>query len=81
MLREVPNVERRVQTLRLEHGEMASDLNAILATLRELDDSNPKEIESVERGVRALVEMLRHHEIEEQHLVQRTYYRVYGGGD
>jgi hemerythrin-like domain-containing protein len=81
VLREVPNVERRVQTLRLEHGEMASDLDAILATLRELDDSNREAIESVQRGVRTLVETLRHHEIEEQHLVQRTYYREHGGGD
>ena len=81
VLREVPNVERRVQTLRLEHGEMASDLDAILDKLREMDLADREAIESVGRGVRTLVETLRHHEIEEQHLVQRTYYREYGAGD
>lgn len=79
VLREVPNVQRRVQTLRLEHGEMASDLDAVLDTLKELDLSDQEAIESIGLGVRTLVETLRHHEIEEQHLVQRTYYREYGG--
>lgn len=79
VLREVPNSQAQVERLREEHGNIERRIDALLAELDELDDVTGAE--ALQGRVMEVTEVLAQHETEEQHLVQRTYYREYGAGD
>lgn len=81
VLREVPNAEGRVATLRREHDQMARELDRIVGMLESWERPQAAGVRGVRTRIRTLLEGLERHERAEQHLLQRTYYREYGAGD
>lgn len=77
VVREVPNSQQHVAKLRHEHADLERRLDTVIAELGELE--KPERAEAIQRKVAVLTEILVKHETDEQHLVQRTYYREYGG--
>lgn len=77
VLAKVPNSQSKVEALRDEHDNIERRLDTVLDDLERLeatDDPGP-----IQQQVEDLTNLLVQHETEEQHLVQRTYYREYGG--
>lgn len=81
VLREVPNAEGQVATLRREHDQMARELDRIVGSLESWERPQAAGVRGVRTRIRVLLEGLERHERAEQHLLQRTYYREYGVGD
>ena len=79
VLREVPNSQRQVQTLKREHTEIEEALDQVLVDLGKLEDAG--DTERINERIEAMTLQLVNHETTEQHLVQRAYYREYGAGD
>lgn len=79
VLREVPNSELSVQTLRQEHREIRSAMAAVLADLGGTRQGDEADVRRIRSAVEGITSALHHHEVNEQHLIQRTYYRDFGG--
>ena len=79
MLREVPNSEVSVQTLKQEHADVRSALASVLGDLGATRHGDDSDVGRIRRAVQGILSTLRHHELSEQQLIQRTYYREYGG--
>jgi hemerythrin-like domain-containing protein len=81
VLREVPNSEASVRTLKQEHGEIKSAMAALLGDLGATRHGGEDDVRRIRTAVQGITSTLHHHELSEQQLIQRTYYREYGGGD
>jgi len=81
VLRKVPNSEISVQTLKQEHGDVKSSLATVLGDLGATRHGDQGDVTRIRKAVQAILSTLHHHELSEQQLIQRTYYREYGGGD
>jgi len=79
VLHEAPHSEHVVKQLRSEHGELALLIDDIMAQIKSMGQKNPAKIEQARLALNGLVDMLRQHEEEEHRLLQRTYFREYGG--
>lgn len=75
----VPNSDLQVKELLAEHREMEEALDRILGTLKDMSERNEDKLGRLKDQVGGLVTTINSHEITEQHLIQRTYYRDYGG--
>ena len=75
----VPNSDPQVQELLAEHREMEQALDRILGTLKEMSVGDEDKLDRLKNQVGELVTTINSHETTEQHLIQRTYYRDYGG--
>lgn len=79
VLREAPHSEHTVEQLRAEHGELSLLMDDIMAQVKSMAQKSAKQLEQVRVALNGLVDLLRHHEEEEHRLLQRTYFREYGG--
>lgn len=79
VLREAPHSERTVKHLKDEHGEFALQIDGIMAEIKTMQKKNPTELEKIRNALDQLFELLKRHEEEEHRLLQRTYFREYGG--
>ncbi len=79
VLREVPNSQREVRGLRREHKDIEKTLDDVLLDLGKLEST--ADTERINQRIEAVTLRLVNHETNEQHLVQRAYYREYGAGD
>lgn len=79
VLHEAPHSESLVQQLRSEHAELSLLIDDIMAQVKSMRQKSPAQSEQVRLALNNLVDMLRRHEEEEHRLLQRTYFREYGG--
>lgn len=75
----VPNSDLQIKGLLAEHREMEEALDRILGTLKEMNERDEDKLDRLQNQVGELVTTINSHETTEQHLIQRTYYRDYGG--
>ena len=54
---------------------------ALLGDLGSTRHGDEGDVRRIRSAVEGITSTLHHHEVNEQHLIQRTYYREYGGGD
>lgn len=79
VLRDVPNSEISVQTLKREHAEVRSALASVLGDLGATRHGGDNDVKRIRTAVQSILSTLHHHELSEQQLIQRTYYRDFGG--
>lgn len=79
VLRVAAHEARKINELKGEHDEMIDLLDEILNNFKELSDKDAARLESIRSQLNELIQMLREHENDENNLLQRTYYREYGG--
>ena len=77
--RRVPNSEPQVQGLLDEHRQMEGTLDRVLTTLKGMQDRDEKMLSRLQNEIDEFVSTIMEHESTEQHLLQRSYYRDYGG--
>lgn len=76
-----PQSERKVKELKMEHSEIIADLDRILVRLKNMQGKDDKRLQEIRVALNDLTATLRQHETEEHELLQRAYYREYGGAD
>ncbi len=74
-----PQSFNKVEELKAEHEEIASDLERITATIRGMRERNSETLQTVRSDLNDIITVLRKHESDENQLIQRAYYREYGG--
>ncbi|MFQ5500660.1 MAG: hemerythrin domain-containing protein [Candidatus Zixiibacteriota bacterium] len=74
-----PQSLRKVDDLKAEHEKIAADLDRLTATMRAMRERNSEVLQSVRSDLNEIIVALRKHESEENQLIQRAYYREYGG--
>ncbi len=79
VLRVAAHEEHKISTLKSEHAKMIILLDAVLNSFKDLQTRDPARLEKIRVSVNELIHILREHENEEHNLLQRTYYREYGG--
>ncbi|HEX9652199.1 MAG TPA: hemerythrin domain-containing protein [bacterium] len=79
LLRVAAHEEHKINELKNEHDKMIALLDEILNSFKELQAKDSARLEKSRTSVNELIQMLRKHENEEHNLLQRTYYREYGG--
>jgi hypothetical protein len=77
VLKEEPRLAPEAQELLNEHGQLAQALNGLI---QEVSGAGSLE-EAVRDRVRAWVKQVRHHEAQENHIVQEAYYSGGATGD
>lgn len=77
--RMIPNSDAQVNDLLDEHRQMEFTLDRILEILKSLRERNDQELSRLQRKVSELASTIMEHESTEHHLLQRSYYRDYGG--
>ena len=75
----VPNSDPQVKKLLAEHREMEGVVDGILAQLKSMVEEDDGELGRLRLNIENLVSTILDHESTERHLIQRTYYRDYGG--
>lgn len=75
----VPHSEPQVNDLLDEHRQMEFILDRILEILKAMRKRDDEELGRLQRKISTLASTTREHETTEQHLLQRSYYRDYGG--
>jgi hypothetical protein len=79
VIRLAPHSERKVKHLKNEHAHIVLALDNIIARLKSLRFTETECLKSLHDSIDELMLTLRQHEEEEHTLMQRTYYREYGG--
>jgi hemerythrin-like domain-containing protein len=74
-----PHSEGKVRQLRNEHAQIILTLDDILACLKNIKYTESERLKAIRENIDELVANLRQHEEDEHRLMQRTYYREYGG--
>jgi len=76
-----PREVRRVEKLKMDHEVIIADLDRLLVRLKNLEQKDVKRLKEIRSGLHELMSTLRQHETEEHVLLQRAYYREFGGAD
>lgn len=76
-----PQFELKVNQLRDDHDRIAVGLDRLTSQLKRMQKIDPSRIERIRAGLAGIMTDLREHENEEHILIQRAYYREFGGGD
>ncbi len=79
VLRVAAHEERKINELKSEHDQMIALLDETINIFKEMQARDPARVETIRARVNDLIHILREHENEEHRLLQRTYYREYGG--
>ncbi|RMD63612.1 hypothetical protein D6833_05450 [Candidatus Parcubacteria bacterium] len=74
-----PQSERKVAELKKEHEAIIEDLSGLIARLKKMTEHDRGNIEQLRSDLDDLICNLHRHENEEHILMQRAYYREYGG--
>ncbi len=74
-----PHSERQVAGLKEEHNAISSSLDSILAKLKAMAEHNVESLEGIRTDLAGVFAVLREHENTEHQLMQRAFYREYGG--
>jgi hypothetical protein len=74
-----PHSEGKVNHLKDEHSKMVTDLDGILLLLKDMHDQDTSSLKQINEQIGSLMSDLHSHEEEEHILMQRAYYREYGG--
>ena len=74
-----PHSEHKVKHLKDEHNKMVTDLDTILMSLKNMNIKDTSGLAGVNEQISSLMDNLHSHEEEEHILLQRAYYRDYGG--
>ncbi len=81
VVKEAPHLAREVDALKVEHGAVKSELDAILWELKEMPVKDEARLAEIRRALEAMMMRLREHERREQVLMQKAFYREYGAQD
>lgn len=74
-----PESCNKVEQLRREHHQFTAALDKLIETLRAMPNQDQAMIQKLRMELSDLIVALRDHENEEHRLIQKAYYRVYGG--
>ena len=77
--RQVPNSDPQVNELLEEHREMELTMDRVLVTLKAMRERDDQELTRLQQEIDEFISTALEHETTEQHLLQRSYYRDYGG--
>lgn len=78
ILSEAPEAMNKVKKLEAEHGQIISNVDGILADLKEMQQKEISRFEEVRNRVTQLLTTVRNHEEAENDLIQKVYYQEYG---
>jgi hemerythrin-like domain-containing protein len=78
ILSESPEAMNQVKKLEAEHGQIVSELDAILADLKKIHEKEMPKLEDIRSRVIQLMTTIRNHEAAENELIQTVYYQEYG---
>lgn len=81
VLNVAPHSAGKVNQLKDEHDQIILDLDDILAKLKSMQEKDLSELENIRTSLNEIISDLRKHENEEHILLQRAYYREFGGAD
>ncbi|MFQ5605310.1 MAG: hemerythrin domain-containing protein [bacterium] len=79
VLNVAPQAERQVQQLKAEHEQISAQLDEVLAELKEMPEKDAKSLDTIRTKLNDIMNTIRKHENEEHKLLQKAYYREYGG--
>jgi hypothetical protein len=79
VLRRASHEERKLVELKAEHKQILALLEEILGSLKDVSAKDVAQLQHIRARANELIQILREHENEEHRLLQRTYYREYGG--
>ncbi len=74
-----PHCEHHVDQLRDEHENIDARIDEILKDLKQMAVMDVKKIRGIRTRIGEIMTALRDHESQEQRLIQKAYYREYGG--
>ena len=75
----VPNSNPQIKSLLEEHKEMERSMDQILASLKAMHERDEQALTRLQEKIEEFARTILDHETTEQHLLQRSYYRDYGG--
>ncbi len=81
VLEAAPHTSREVQELKDEHQSLIRRLDEFLAVLKAMEHKDPEKLQTLRIELDDMVSQLRRHENREHILMQKAYYREYGGDD
>ncbi|MCG8606447.1 hypothetical protein MJD09_15870 [bacterium] len=81
VLEAAPQSEMKVTQLKREHEYIITSLDRLTSDLKEIQEMEPTRLEGVRNGINDIMKSLRDHETEEHMLMQRAYFREFGGAD
>lgn len=78
ILSEAPETVNQIKKLEAEHSQIVSELDDILADLKEMHEKEIPKLEDIRNRVTQLMSTIRNHETAENNLIQKVYYQEYG---
>lgn len=78
VLKVEPFAEHKIRLLKAEHEQIIRNLDEILTVLNNMHEKDSQRLNKIKLELNDLVTTLYQHEIEENNLIQKAYYREYG---
>jgi len=79
VLKVAPHTEHKVQALKDEHKKIIADVDKLLAELKSVSEKNAEKMSHIRTSINEIIMVLHSHESAENQLMQKAYYREYGG--
>jgi len=79
VLSAAPESQPKVRELKAEHRQFSKSLEKIIDTLKAMHKKDSEKLEQTRIDLNEILATLQKHEEEEHRLLQRTYFREYGG--
>jgi len=79
VLSAAPESQPKVSELKAEHRQFSKSLEKIMHTLKAMHKKDSEKLEQTRIELDEIIATLQKHEEEEHRLLQRTYFREYGG--
>lgn len=79
VIKVAPHSEKKIAALKKEHGKIIEDLDKIITQLKHITKKDANKLNAIRLAINEIMTTLCSHENQENELMQRAYYREFGG--